>query len=81
MTTKPTPDDLQKLLDNHCAALMEHFDSVTILVTAHDGASEETSSYESSGGNIYARLGKVHEWLAVQDANVKLGVMKGGKSK
>lgn len=60
----------EKIVDNHVAQLLEHFDSVTILVTQHDGGASETASYVSGGGNYYARIAKANEWLLMDKAQV-----------
>lgn len=62
--------EVQNLVDNHVAQLLEHFDSVTILVTAHGGVPAETAGYVSGGGNYYARIGKAKEWLLMDKAEV-----------
>lgn len=56
-----------KRVDDARTALMEHFDSVRIFVTRHDGSEANTACYETGGGNFYAQLGQVTEWLAIQD--------------
>lgn len=61
-------DDPSIKLVNECRdKLMEHFDSVLILVTSHRGDRESTFSYEVGGGNFYAQLGQVSEWLIIQE--------------
>jgi len=57
----------QKTVDDLREKLLEHFDSVRIFVTRHDGETATTQSYESGGGNFYAQLGQVREWLGIQD--------------
>lgn len=57
----------QALVDKAKEGLLEHFDSVRIFVTKHNGSEDETESYESGGGNFYAQLGQVHEWLCIQE--------------
>lgn len=52
-----------KLVDAVKNQLMEHFDTVRILVTKHDGPSDETECYTVGGGNIYAQQGLAHDWL------------------
>jgi hypothetical protein len=47
--------------------LAEHFDSVQVFVTVHNGGKEATRALESGSGNFYARLGQVREWVAIQD--------------
>lgn len=57
----------QTLVTEAKAKLLEHFDSVLILVTRHDGGEQVTASFESGGGNFYAQMGHVREWLSIQD--------------
>ena len=57
----------QVRVDELVAKLLEHFDSVRIFVTRHNGQDSETQSYDSGGGNLYAQLGQVREWLTFQD--------------
>lgn len=61
------PEPEQKMVEELCAKLLEHFDSVRIFVTRHDGEKTNTASFETGGGNFYAQLGQVREWLEIQD--------------
>lgn len=65
MTQKET---IQALLDEATRKLLEHCDSVRIFVTAQamDGSTDETSALEHGGGNFYAQMGQVQEWLCIQ---------------
>lgn len=65
--SKSIPESDQKRVHDAVNTLREHFDSVRIFVTVHDGNESETSAYESGSGNFYAQLGQVAEWLAIQD--------------
>ena len=56
----------EKMVERCCAQLMEHFDSVQIFVTRHEG--DITMSGATGHGNFYARYGQVQEWLCRQDA-------------
>lgn len=47
--------------------LMDHFDSVRIFVTKHDGTCDVTTPYTTGAGNFYAQLGQVNEWRATQN--------------
>lgn len=60
-----TPE-LQKLVDDVNAKLLEHFDSVRIFVTLHNGGEAVTQSYETGGGNFCAQFGQVMEWVTIQ---------------
>lgn len=60
-------DPEQLIVDEAVAKLLEHFDSVKIFVTRHDGDKQATDSYDAGGGNLYAQLGQIHEYLAYQD--------------
>ena len=55
------------LVEDCKSKLLEHFDTVRIFVTRHSGERDNTATYDSGGGNIYAQLGQIHEWMAIQD--------------
>jgi len=57
-------DDLNKFLDSHAQAIMEHCDSVRIFATVHDPSGGETKMLTRGQGNYYAQFGSVKEWLA-----------------
>lgn len=61
------PESDQKIVREAVHKLMEHYDSVRIFVTRHNGETDETASYESGGGNFFAQLGQINEWKAIQD--------------
>lgn len=54
---------MEKLLANHVAALMEHCDSVQIIVTANTQKFKGTIAHSAGGGNWYARKASVLDWL------------------
>lgn len=56
-----------KLVDDAKDKLLEQFDVVVIMVQRHSGGKENTAAYNSCGGNFYAQLGQVREWLSIQD--------------
>ncbi len=56
-----------KLVDETRDRLLEHFDSVRIFVTRYDGNASNTCSYQTGGGNFYAQLGQIAEWLSMQE--------------
>ena len=66
MTTNTEQDKIKHLVDDACTRLIEHVDSVQILVTFHTEDGQPTSSYETGRGNFFARLGQVVEWLEMQ---------------
>ncbi len=59
-------EEIANMVNKHCSELMEHVDTVQILVTWHSGGEEVTRSYETGKGSIYARQGQVDEWLRIQ---------------
>lgn len=61
------PDTDQKMVNEMRDWLLEHFDSVQIMVTRQNGGERKTGSYECGGGNFYARLGQIQEWISIQD--------------
>lgn len=60
-------DHITKACDEFRDKILEHVDSVNIMVTFHNGCTESTGSYETGGGNLYAQLGQVREWLDIQE--------------
>jgi hypothetical protein len=58
---------IKQMVDESAAKLAEHFDSVQVFVTIHDGGKERTHSYETGRGNFYSRYGQVSEWVSMQD--------------
>lgn len=74
-TEEYQPDDKDiKVIENHVSMLMEHFDSVVIIVTKYDGAKRETESISRGGGNWHSRYGSVAEYLIKSDQHMKEGV-------
>lgn len=62
-----TRDEAIELVQKHIAQLSEHFDSVQIFVTRHDGESGSTLGVNLGEGNWYARRGHVEDWLTAID--------------
>lgn len=60
-------EESQKMVKEAVGKLLEHFDSVQIFVTHHNGDSDQTEAFESGGGNFFARMGQIHEWVSIQD--------------
>jgi hypothetical protein len=54
---------LQKVLETKTAELMEHFDTVQIVVTRHNRLDETTEMMSKGRGNLYARCSSVEAWL------------------
>lgn len=63
---KPEINPLDEVVQLHVAQLMEHFDSVRVICTAHDGGL--TSMHTHGGGNIYAQEGSVKDWIIRMNA-------------
>lgn len=73
--------DEQALVDKCRDQMLEHFDSVRVFVTKHNGGESETQSYETGGGNFYAQLGQVTEWLSIQEQYQRSYAMRKDKEK
>lgn len=56
-----------KLVDEAVNRLSEHFDTVRIFVTSHNGSTDTTHCFTSWRGNFYAQQAQIHEWLTRQD--------------
>lgn len=61
-------EDLARL-DRCLAQLSEHFDSVQIVATRHNG--DATISCHRGTGNWFSRYGAVVEWVEFQQARVR----------
>jgi hypothetical protein len=48
-------------LSKHCQLLMEHFDSVQIVVTKDERSQTRLAAF--GAGNMFARMGSVRDWL------------------
>ena len=66
----PDADPSLRELERHVAQLCEHFDSVRIIATQHQGGSSWMSS--SGNGNWYAQMGSVREWIASRDEELRI---------
>lgn len=55
------------MLDRHCMALQEHFDTVQIFATRHEGNKIGTVTAQSGKGNWFARFGQVKLWCNDQE--------------
>lgn len=65
-----------KNIDEIVGKLLEHYDSVRIFVSRQDGEKQVTTSVDRGGGNFYAQLGQVADWLTVQNTKTKKAVME-----
>jgi hypothetical protein len=52
----------QARVDEAVAKLLEHFDSIRIFVTRHNGQESETESYDSGGGLAKFELNRSSMW-------------------
>lgn len=67
-------DDQQviKVLQEHTRVLREHFDSVQVFVTRHNGHTEITESYQHGSGSWYERVGNVRMWTLRMEEDARL---------
>lgn len=59
-------------------ALAEHFDSVTILCSRHEG-SRGTRTVAKGAGNWHTQFGIVREWLLSQEEDIRCEARKDHK--
>jgi hypothetical protein len=71
MSEDATPDPIQKIIEQHCAELMEHCDACRIFVSRNDSGKQETAGNTTGGGNYYAQLGQIEQWLISQRQHVR----------
>jgi diaminopimelate epimerase len=67
--TSSTDKLIENIIDDCCAKLSEHCDSVQVFVTRYENG--ESKTYSCGTGNFYTRLGHVREWLMRKDAQAK----------
>lgn len=65
MENQEVKDNDLKIIETHVNALMEHFDTVQIFCTRHEGK-EVTTSCRSGAGDWYSRYGHIRLWLEDQ---------------
>ena len=68
-----------ELLENHISQLMEHFDTVHIFVTRHEGNNTQTVRVDKGAGNWYAKYGQIKLWTKVQEYD-EIHIENEGKS-
>ena len=64
---------MQDVVRNHVLALMEHFDSVQILVSV--SSSIGTQNVYMGAGNWFARQGMAHDFIAQDKAHTEANEM------
>lgn len=65
------------IVEKHVVQLIEHFDSVQIVVTRYDPQTKTTNSFGRGGGNFHARWGSMKEWLDQVDEQARMKVREG----
>jgi hypothetical protein len=66
-----TSEEAFELLRKHVAQLSEHFESVHVFVSVHDGDHKGTFALDYGSGNFYARYGQVKEWIEKNDERTR----------
>lgn len=67
---------IEEIVRDATTRLLEHFDSVRIFVTIHRGERDTTFAHSAGGGNVYAQLGQVQDWLSCQDERSRSDIRK-----
>lgn len=71
-------DEAEKLLDEHVAKLMEHWENVQIFCSRTVDGGQFTCGVNRGAGNYYAREGQVRQWLTEEDeVSRRMGRKKG----
>lgn len=60
------------ILNKYCSELMEHFDSVLILVTKHESKENGTTFDWRGKGNQFANSGAAKHWLEQDDERSRM---------
>lgn len=69
MNSDLSPDDMQGVVQGHVTRLMEHFDSVQVLVSVC--TDRGTESVFLGGGNWFARQGMAHDFITKDRAHTE----------
>jgi hypothetical protein len=64
-------EERERLLKDHVAALMEHFDTVLILVTRTDREEDRTAAYHESAGSWAANYGHLRRMVIAEEAKFR----------
>lgn len=67
-------EQAQQMIMDKVYPLLEQFDSVRIICTLHKGGEEKSRIVSGGGGNFYAQLGSVSDWLEIQKQTLIDGV-------
>ena len=74
---KTKQGQIEKLVGQAVAQIMEHASSVQILVTTRE-ENGDTGCFADGGGDLYARLCHAREWLARHDQTARQHAIKPG---
>lgn len=69
-----TNEELNDLVQSSAARLVEHADSVIILVTRQEGG--DTAVYSATHGNVFASYGAVGDYLKRSDERLRTFVRR-----
>lgn len=61
-------EDYHRMLEEALSKLSEHFDTIQIFATTHNGDDNGTSHHNIGTGNWYARYGQVKCWVKTVEA-------------
>jgi len=67
-----TDEQAEKVVDLHVMQLLEYFDSVRIFATLNEGEAKFTHGISRGGGNFYAQLGLVSDWIKGRDEETRI---------
>lgn len=78
-TDKAAQDERErKILDSHVSQLMEHFDTVQILVSKSENGA--TWSQDRGDGNVLARIAQCRELVMIDDERIRWKARKQGRA-
>lgn len=72
MTADYEQSDEWKMVEKAAEELSEHFDSVQIFCTRHEGAKGTTEHIMLGKGNWFARMGSVQEFITRNDEGTRI---------
>lgn len=67
------------LIRKHVDELAEHWESVHIFVSQHEGSNDRSRGVNIGAGNWFARFGQIKEWTVYEEERIKMEARASGQ--
>ncbi len=72
--------DDRSMIQQHVNALAEHWESVHIFCSRHDGAKEQSRCINLHSGSWFTRYGQIREWVEYEEERIRIQARESLKS-